>query len=126
MQTSITFHFSNRIAGWIKIWLTEAISAVNVMMKVLVPTAVFSSIPRKAVNTISIIIPPPVPTNPVPKPIVKPKNKEIRMSFQSSFAPFSLWFSLEVSGLIRKRIPMKKVRKSVKFPSTTFPTIYAA
>ena len=125
IQSSITSHFSSRIAGWIRIWLTEAISAVKVMMNVLVPTAVFSSIPRKAVNTTSIIMPPPVPTKPVPKPIVKPKNKEIATPFRSSISPFPAVFFLLVSGLIRKRMPMKKVRKSVKLPSTTLPTIKA-
>ena len=69
--------------------ITEAISAVKVMMKVLVPTAVFSSIPKNTVNTISIIMPPPVPTKPVPNPIGIPKNSERSTPFQPSFAPFS-------------------------------------
>ena len=34
-------------------------------------------------------------------------------------------FSLLVSGFTRKRMPMKKVRKSVKLPNTTLPTIKA-
>ena len=42
-------------------------------------TAVLSSIPRKAVKTTSIIIPPPVPANPVPKPMVRPKSREIEV-----------------------------------------------
>ena len=58
------------------------------MMKVLVPTAGFRSMPRKAVKTTNIIIPPPEPTKPVPKPMVRPKNSEIRVPFPSSFAPF--------------------------------------
>ena len=91
------------------------------MMKVLVPTAVLSSIPRNAVNTTSIIMPPPVPTKPVPKPMVSPKNREITIPFTSSFSPLPAVFSLLVSGFTRKRIPMKKVRKSVKLPNTTFP-----
>ena len=41
--------------------------------------AVLSSIPRKAVKTTSIIIPPPVPANPVPKPMVRPKSREIEV-----------------------------------------------
>ena len=67
-------------------WLTEAIRAVKVMMKVLVPTALFSSMPKKAVNTTSIIMPP-EPTNPVPKPMVRPKNRETATPFQSSAGP---------------------------------------
>ena len=50
-----TGHRSSRMAGWMRIWLTEAMRAVKVMIKVLVPTAAFSSMPRKAVNTTSII-----------------------------------------------------------------------
>ncbi len=102
-------------------WLTEAMSAVKVMMKVLVPTAVFRSMPRKTVKTTSIIMPPPVPTKPVPKPIVRPKKSEIRTPFQSSAEPLGGASSLVVSGFTRKRIPMAKVRKSVKVPRTTFP-----
>ena len=57
------------------------------MMKVLVPTAVLSSIPRKTVNTTSIIMPPPVPTKPVPKPIVRPKNREIAVAWYAPVSP---------------------------------------
>ena len=64
--------------------------AVKVMINVLVPTAGFNSIPRKTVKTTSIIIPPPVPTNPVPNPIVIPKNRETAIPFQSSFSPFEI------------------------------------
>ena len=67
------------------------------------------------------LMPPPVPTKPVPKPMVRPKNKEIATPFQSSFSPFPAVFFLLVSGLTRKRMPMQKVRKSVKLPSTTLP-----
>ena len=82
--------------------------------------------PRNAVKTTSIIIPPPVPTKPVPKPMVRPKNREIATPFQSSFSPLAAVSFRLVSGLIRKRMPMKKVRKSVKLPSTTLPTRKAA
>lgn len=88
----------------------------------LVPTAVLSSMPRKAVNTTSIIMPPPVPTKPVPKPMVRPKNREIATPFQSSFSPFPAASFRLVSGFTRKRMPMKKVKKSVKLPSITLPT----
>ena len=77
MHKSITGHFSKTIAGWMRMWLVEAMRAVNVMMKVLVPTAVLSSMPRKAVKTMSIIMPPPVPTNPVPNPIGIPQKSEM-------------------------------------------------
>lgn len=60
---------------------------VKVIMKVLVSTAVLSSMPRKAVNTTSIIMPPPGPTKPVPKPMVRPKNSEIIIPLQSGFSP---------------------------------------
>ena len=125
IQISITSHFSRTMAGWIRIWLTDAISAVKVMMKVLVPTAVLSSMPRKAVKTISIIMPPPVPTNPVPKPMVSPKNSEMTTPFQFSFSPFPACDFRLVPGFTRKRMPMQKVRNSVKLPSTTLPTIKA-
>ena len=48
-------------------WLTKAMRAVKVMIKVLVPTVDFSCMPRKAVNTIRSSMPPPEPTKPVPK-----------------------------------------------------------
>ena len=100
--------------------------AVKVMINVLVPTAGFNSMPRKTVKTTSIIIPPPVPTNPVPNPIVIPKNRETAIPFQSSFSPFETVLSLVVSGLTRKRMPMQKVRMRVKPPRTTFPARKAA
>ena len=108
------------------IWLTDAISAVNVMISVDVPTALLRFIRRNAVKTISIIIPPPVPKKPVPKPIVSPKNSDTAISF----APrrwFAAIVSLRcVSGLTRKRMPMKNVRKSENVPSTTLPAYHAA
>lgn len=48
------------------------------MIKVPVPTKVFSSMSRNTVKTTSIIIQPPVPTKPVPKPMVKPKKRNLR------------------------------------------------
>ena len=108
-----------------RIWLIEAISAVNVMIKVLVPTAVFKFIPRKKVNTINIIIPPPVPTKPVPKPIVKPKKREMVMSFRANFEPFFVVFLCSLSGLMRKRIPMQKVKNKENDPKALLPARYA-
>ena len=84
MHRSITSHFSIMIAGWIIMWLTEAMRAVKVIINVLVPTAVLRSMPRKTVKTTSIIMPPPVPTKPVPKPMVSPKNREVSTPFMSS------------------------------------------
>ena len=121
MQTSIMSHFSSTIAGWIRMWLVEAIRAVNVIMNVLVPTAVLSSIPKKAVKIISIIMPPPVPTKPVPKPTGIPHSIDMITSLSPSFSPFLTGFLRLVSGFTRKRIPMQKVRNNVKLPSTTFP-----
>ena len=126
MHRSSTGHRSSRMAGWIRMWLTEAMRAVKVMIKVLVPTAAFSSMPKKAVNTTSIIIPPPEPTNPVPKPMVRPKNREIAIPFPSSFDPLVLVCARSVLGFTRKRMPMQKVRIRVKPPSTTFPAFQAA
>lgn len=54
-------------------WLTAPVKAVNVMMKTLVPTAVFSSKPRTAVRIRSIIMPPPAPTKPQMKPMAVPQ-----------------------------------------------------
>ena len=121
MQTSIMSHFSSTIAGWISMWLVEAIKAVNVIMNVLVPTAVLSSIPKNAVKIMSIIMPPPVPTKPVPKPTGIPNSIDISTSLSPSFSPFLTGFLRLVSGFTRKRIPMQKVRNNVKLPSTTFP-----
>ena len=126
MHRSMTSHFSSTIAGWIRMWLTDAISAVKVMMKVLVPTAVFSSMPRKAVNTISIIMPPPVPTKPVPKPIVRPKNSDTATPFHPSLAPFAAVSFRLLSGFTRNRMPMPNVKNSVNAPRTTFPARNAA
>ncbi len=115
-----------RIPGAMRKWLTEAMRAVSVMMKVLVPTALLRSIPSKRVKTISIIIPPPVPTKPVPNPMVRPKKRERTMSFELiPFLPFSV-SALPVSGFRRNLIPIKKVRKSEKDPRTTPPAMYAA
>ena len=125
MQTSITSHFSMTMAGWIRMWLMAAMRAVKVIMKVLVPTEVFSSIPRKTVKTMSIIIPPPVPTKPVPNPIGRPHRMEMMTPFSPSLSPFETWFSRLVSGFTRKRMPMQKVRNRVKLPKTTFPTMNA-
>ena len=36
-------------------WLTDAMSAVNVIINVLVPTAVFNAMPKKTVKTINKI-----------------------------------------------------------------------
>ena len=121
MHSSITSHFSKKIAGWIIMWLTDAIKAVNVIMKVLVPTAVFSSIPKKADRTISMVIPPPEPTNPVPKPIGMPQAKERMTSFRPSFVPFFTGFYFAESGFTRKRMPIQTVKIKVKPPKTTLP-----
>ena len=114
----ILIPFTKMIVGSIRMWLTEAISAVNVMIKVDVPTAVFRSYPSIAVNTISIIMPPPVPKKPVPKPMVSPKNKDTAISFAVSFTlPSFSGRSLE-SGLTRKRMPIATQRRSENPPST--------
>lgn len=126
IHRSSTGQRSSKMAGWMRIWLTEAMSAVEVMIKVLVPTADFNSMPRNAVNTTSIIIPPPEPTKPVPKPIVRPKKSETATPFQSNVEPLPTDCSRSVVGLTRNRMPMQKVRMSVKPPSTMFPAFHAA
>ena len=57
----------------IRKWETAPVSAVNVMINTLVPTAVFSSYPRTEVSIRSIIMPPPAPTNPQMKPMRIPQ-----------------------------------------------------
>ena len=54
-------------------WDTAPVKAVKVMIKTLVPTAVFSSYPRIEVRMSSIIIPPPAPIKPQIKPIKIPQ-----------------------------------------------------
>ena len=51
---------------------TEPVRAVNVIIKTLVPTAVFNSYPITLVKISNIIIPPPAPINPQIKPIKIP------------------------------------------------------
>ena len=77
-------------------------------------------------NTTSIIMPPPVPTKPVPKPMVSPKKRETATPLASSRAPAAPASLLRVSGITRKRMPMQKVRNREKPPSTTSPASQAA
>lgn len=53
-------------------------------------------------NTTSIIMPPPVPTKPVPKPMVRPKTKIPLTLFQSNAAPLASACSRSVSLLIHQ------------------------
>lgn len=118
MEMSRYSQHSRMMAGSMRMWLTDAISAVKVMMKVEVPTAVLRSYPSIAVKTISIIMPPPEPKNPVPNPMVRPKKRETAISLTVSLTlPSFSGRSLE-SGLTRKRIPIATQRNSEKPPST--------
>ena len=93
-------------------------TAVKVIMKVEVPTAVLRSYPSIAVKTMSIIIPPPEPKNPVPKPMVKPKNSDTRISRPLSLASPSFEGRSFESGLTRKRMPIATQSISENVPST--------
>ena len=55
---------------------TEPVSAVNVIINTLVPTAVLSSYPSTLVKSRSIIIPPPAPINPQINPTNAPHTAD--------------------------------------------------
>ena len=62
-------------------WETEPVSAVNVIIKTLVPTALFNSYPRTLTSIISIIMPPPAPTTPQIIPITAPETIDWIIAF---------------------------------------------
>ena len=97
----------------------------KISKKVRLPTAVLRSKPKITVNTINIIIPTPVPTKPVPNPIVRPKNSEINMPFIPNLSVGLAVSFLLISGFIKNLIPMKKDKNRENPPKTTFPACHA-
>lgn len=95
-------------------WETAPVSAVKVMIKTLVPTAVFNSYPRTDVSIKSIIIPPPAPTNPQINPIRTPQRMDWIALF---FAETSIMASFVViTGFTINFIPSNKVINTETFP----------
>ena len=95
-------------------WEREPVSAVNVMMNTLVPTAVFNSYPSTLVRRSSIIIPPPAPI----KPQIKPTTMPLTMDWISFCRTvLDACASLVVrTGLTMNLMPRSMVRKTEAFP----------
>ena len=99
---------------------TAPVKAVNDIMNTLVPTAVFNSYPRIDVSIISIIIPPPAPTNPHINPIKHPKLKDsMALLLGDTLSMDSLVVKI---GFIINFIPTASVTKTEKFPIVPFGT----
>lgn len=95
-------------------WETAPVNAVKVIMKTLVPTAVFNSYPSTEVRMSNIIIPPPAPTKPQIKPISMPQARDWIARF---FAGTSDIDSLvAMTGFRINFTPRKKVMMTEKFP----------
>ena len=95
-------------------WETAPVSAVKVMMKTLVPTAVFSSYPSTLVRISSIIMPPPAPTNPQINPIITPQTSDCTTRF---FAETPCMVSLVViTGRRMNFTPSRKVINTANPP----------
>ena len=95
-------------------WLTAPVSAVKVMMKTLVPTAVFSSYPSTEVSRSSIIMPPPAPINPQIKPTTEPQSSD----WTSRFCALTAFIALFVvmTGRTMNLMPSSSVIKVEKLP----------
>lgn len=118
-----TSHRSLIMDGSIKMWLTDAINAVKVIMNVLVPTAVLSYIPGNAVN-ITIIMPLPVSHKSSFKADGQSEEQRNHYSCEvhpvkSSFLSFDATSLSCVSGFTRKRMHMKNVRNNENPPRIT-------
>ena len=84
-------------------WDKAPVRAVKVIMKTLVPTAVFNSYPRTLTRIISIIIPPPAPTTPQIMPITAPETIDWTMAFL-------LLLSLLLAFASKTGLKIKKLR----------------
>ena len=95
-------------------WEREPVSAVNVIMKTLVPTAVFSSKLRTLVKRRSIIMPPPAPIKPQIKPTTEPQITDFISFF---FAEMLCMASFVViTGLTINLMPSRNVIITEKLP----------
>ena len=95
-------------------WLKAPVRAVKVIMKTLVPTAVFNSYPKTEVRIKSIIIPPPAPTKPQIQPIIVPQIMDwIILFFGSAAAMVSF---VVITGFIMNLIPSSRVMNVEKPP----------
>ena len=90
------------------------VKAVKVIIKTLVPTAVFSSYPKTEVRISSIIIPPPAPMKPQIKPIIIPHITDcIKRFWGLAAAIFSL---VVITGFTMNFIPKIIVINTEKLP----------
>lgn len=95
-------------------WDTAPVNAVNVIMKTLVPTAVFNSYPRTEVKISNIIMPPPAPTNPQINPIRTPHTIDwITRFFAETLSIASL---VVITGFTINLTPNRNVIKTEKLP----------
>ena len=92
----------------------EPVRAVKVMIKTLVPTAVFSSYPIMLVSKRSIIIPPPAPTKPQMKPTATPQTADLMIRALAEVAAISSF--VVITGFTMNLIPRKSVIITEKFP----------
>ena len=96
---------------------TEPVSAVNVIINTLVPTAVFSSYPITLVRRSNIIIPPPAPINPQINPTTAPHITDFTIrDFADTTAISSL---VVITGFTMNLIPSISVMNTEKFPIAT-------
>jgi len=95
-------------------WEIAPVNAVNVIIKTLVPTAVFNSYPSTVVRIRNIIIPPPAPINPHIKPISIPHIIDCIILFFLDTACIDSF--VVITGFTINLIPSKKVIKTEKFP----------
>ena len=93
---------------------TAPVRAVKVMMKTLVPTAVFSSYPSTLVRMSSIIMPPPAPI----KPQIKPTRTPLTMDWISRLCASTRIMSSRVvmTGRTMNLTPSRKVMNTENEP----------
>ena len=96
------------------------VSAVNVIINTLVPTAVFSSYPNTLVRINKSIIPPPAPTNPQINPIIIPHNIDWIIFVFTDFSSISSF--VVITGFIINLSPTKNVIYTEKLPIILFGT----
>ena len=104
-------------------WLPAPVNAVKVMIKTLVPTAVFSSYPKTLVKTSSIIIPPPAPINPQIKPTIVPQTTDCISRFLALTAAIVSF--VVMTGFTINFIPSSSVINTEKLPIVVLGTMLA-